>query len=452
MKTSLKEYTVGKKPPVGLWSQNVKRRFNLLENRYTLPLLIILIALTLRCVLFAGKDTATIIGADGGEYLALATSLLNGDGFCLKDHIPSARRPPLYPMFLAAVLSFPGASLKTVLGLQMIIDAFIPLILFFLARNLLDKTHGVISGLMLSLYLPSAAMSLAIQSETLFTFFLILSLIPLTLRIQKWWHFGAAGILLAAATLIRPNGLIVAFFMGLWLLYRFHFRRFLSGAAIFFIAYTLFLSPWVIRNYNRFGHFIPISTITGAVLYNSYIIPEKGLGYCGIKQEHAEYLTMNNEVDKNRYFTQVTFQYIKDHPMEALKLIPLKLSLLIYPFDLKWLWPGAPFRYNFFWGTALSLTLAAFFFQPKILFDRLSILLFPLIALVLMSIVFLGLPRYRAPFDPLILVIASVGLGWMWQHSKRHLWIGMLLLFNIAILFMGESSQLKLWLQHLKPW
>ena len=60
-------------------------------------------------------------GADAGDYRRLAENLLAGRGFTLSaapPYEPSARRAPVYPVFLAAVYTVAGRSDKAVLGAQ----------------------------------------------------------------------------------------------------------------------------------------------------------------------------------------------------------------------------------------------------------------------------------------------------------------------------------------------
>ena len=45
-------------------------------------------------------------------YLALAESVKNGTGFTLDGRTPTAFRGPLYPVFLAGVLSLPDAGIS----------------------------------------------------------------------------------------------------------------------------------------------------------------------------------------------------------------------------------------------------------------------------------------------------------------------------------------------------
>lgn len=416
------------------------------------PLLILFTALVVRLTLFYFNASLIPVDGDSSDYLALADSLREGKGFSINGQDPTATRMPLYPLFLAGILSLPEAGIKTIQFFQVLLDSLTCLWTYFLARFLLDKTHGEICGMVMALYVPMGAWSLFIFSETLFTFFLVLAALSLAYNSQNTRFSAIAGLLIGIGTLARPNGIVVAFSLVLWFLYHYGLQKSLRHIAAFLLCMTFILAPWVVRNTTVFHRFIPTFTITGSTFYNSYFIPAKGPGYIVIKQEHNEYFSIENEADRDRYLTNLTLQHIKSNPWQALKLIPMKLSLLIYPFDMKWSLPGFPFRYNIFWGLISILAVLAVIARTSYIRDRLTLILFPIGALLLTTIIFYGSPRMRAPFDLFIALLGSVGALWVWQNRSRHIWIGVIVGLNILMIFIGESHFLIKLLKDIKPW
>jgi 4-amino-4-deoxy-L-arabinose transferase-like glycosyltransferase len=368
---------------------------------------------------------------------------------------------PLYPLFLAGILSPPGAGVRTVQIFQVIIDSLTCLLIYFLARLLLDKPQAALCGLLLALYIPMACWSLAVLTETLFTFFVVTSLLLMAIKTSlllmainqsNTWFSGAAGFVMGIATLARPNGVVVAASLLLWIWYQYDRQKSLRHSAAFLLFMILVLSPWVVRNGIIFHRFIPTASTSGMTFYNSYFIPEKGLGYNEIRNEHDKYFSITNEADRSRYLTHVTAQHIKHNPWRALKLIPMKLGLLGYPFDMKWMHTKLPFRYNIFWGLIASLAVLAVIAQTSFVRHRLSLVIFPFGALLLTSIILYGSPRLRAPFDPLVALPAAVGAFWIWQRRHRWLWIGSMVIFHTMIIFLGESPHMVEFIKSLKPW
>jgi hypothetical protein len=274
----------------------------------------------------------------------------------------------------------------------------------------------------------------------------------LAINQSSTWFSGAAGFVIGIATLVRPNGVAVAVFLLLWIWYRYGRQEAMRHLAAFLLLMILVLAPWVVRNGIIFNRFIPTASTTGITFYNSYFIPEKGLGYNEIKNEHNTYFSITNEADRSRYLTHVTAQHIKHHPWRALELIPTKLGLLGYPFDMKWRRQNFPFRYNIFWGLIASLAVIAVISQTSYVRHRLSLVIFTLGAPLLTSIIFYGSPRMRTPFDPLIVPFAAVGAFWIWQRRQRWVWIGSIVILNTLIIFLGESPHMGEFIKSLKPW
>jgi len=424
-----------------------------MKNRsFLVPLIILLIALSLRLLLVYFDGGSVPITGDAPNYLAIADSLREGKGFSLNGQDPTATRMPLYPLFLAGVLSLPEAGMRTIQFFQALIDSLTCLLVYFLASRLLNKPNSVICGLLIALYVPMASRCLSVYSETLFTFFLVASILLLVLNQEYIWPSGAAGLVMGIGTLVRPNGLVIGIFLVLWMLFFYNWKKALIHSAAFLFCVSLVLAPWVIRNAAVFDRFIPTFTLSGITLYNSYFIPESGLGYNEIKPEHNEVLSINNEAERSNYLTRLTLKHIEQHPLQAIKLIPMKLSLLIYPFDMKWMQKDWPFKYNIFWGIIAALAIVAVVFDASFVWKRLSILFFPLGALLLSTILLYGSPRMRAPFDPLIAVFATVGAAWVWKNRRRYLWIGGIVVANVGTMLLGESGYIIKLLKNLKPW
>lgn len=416
------------------------------------PLFIFLSALFVRFLLFSFDDGVVPAAGDSPQYLTIAESLRGGNGFSLNGHDPTASRMPLYPLFLAGILSLPHASVRTVQIFQIILNCITCVIMYFLATRLLDRRHGVLCGMLTALYIPMASQCLFILTETLFTFLFVISLYILSEKHARTGILSASGVVIGFASLVRPIGLIIAIFLMVWLVYVFGWRKSLPRLTAFSFCLGLILMPWIVRNAYVFHRLIPTYTSSGLALYNSYIIPEEGSGYNEIKPEHSALFFGKNEADKSSYLTQITLRYIKNHPWLALKLIPSKLALLVYPFDIKWIYPGFPFRYNIFWGVIFMLAILSLLHCASFVTEKLSLVIFSLGALLFTSIVYYGSPRLRSPYDPFIILLSSVGALWVWKQKRKWLRIAGIAGMNALLLVAGDSLAVIEIIRRLKPW
>ncbi len=410
------------------------------DNAVYAGVIIFAVALAVRLVLLLCDDGSLPQQGDTHQYLAIAQSLRQGNGYSLDGSEPTASRMPLYPLFLSSVLSLPGSSVRTVQILQILIDSVTCILIFLLARAALDRRTGIVSGMIAALYVPLAARSLTVMTETLFAFFLAASVLIALGGRSRNKIYVAAGLLMGLGSLVRPNGLIVSFFIVLWFWYRSEWRKALHRSVFFMLGITVVLAPWVVRNAIVFHRFIPTCTISGITLYNSYFIPEKGLSYNEIKPEHREYYSYDNEADRSGYLTRLTACHIINNPLQALKLIPVKLALLVYPYDMRWLLPGFPFRYNIFWGVIAMFALPGVSDKRFRCGDKGSIILWVLSSLIATTVIFYGSSRMRAPFDLFVIVTAATGVLLIGQYRHRWIVTAGIVVVNSMLLLLGESS------------
>lgn len=234
-------------------------------------------------IALVARVTAVVVWDDGfGEdrdgYMGIAENLVAGNGYSHpKLGSPTAYRPPLYPLVLAAVV-YCGGGTAAIGVLHVILGTATVFLTFLLARRLgLNRGAVVAAGLVAvdPILLRYTAYTM---TETLFTFlvtlFLVLSLAPapeftVALRSRLWLLMRAMliGVVFGLCALCRPT---IWAFGGLaclaWLWRRwknleeraaflFYERTFLMVAGV-----TLAVSPWLMRNLHVFER--PIVTTT----------------------------------------------------------------------------------------------------------------------------------------------------------------------------------------------
>lgn len=170
-------------------------------------------------------------------------------------------RPPLYPLFVAAVKGGARAEMSggegwgRITTAQAFLDVFVTgLLVFFLARKLSGACAGAIA-LFIAMVMPFTVIAVGAAltecvAEALATA-AIAALVLGRARPRRW--FPAAGALVALSTLLRPDGLLLgfAFVPALWAIGGWRERAIvgLAAAAGFAVAFA----PWPARNLIRFG-------------------------------------------------------------------------------------------------------------------------------------------------------------------------------------------------------
>ena len=193
------------------------------------------------------------------RYLTLADSLFQGRGFSYAGQ-PTALRPPLYPLFLAAMhIAFGSHYLLAMRVFQLFIGIAVAYVCFLLAKSLFGIEAGAMAGA-IALALPTLLLiGVELQTEQFATLLTILFLLFFLREVQER-NSGAVGMGITSglAALIRFNCAILAIIGAITCLW---FRRSLKDALFVSLVAGLIVSPWIIRN---------VKVFHGKVLYSSH--------------------------------------------------------------------------------------------------------------------------------------------------------------------------------------
>ncbi len=223
-------------------------------------LVVLVVGLVARvAVLAPGFGTLT----DPDLYLPLARSLASGRGFCLWAGMPTAHRPPLYPILLMPVVGLLDeghwalgiAALHIALGLGTIA------LTYGTARRWgYGPGRSTIAAAIVALDPVLLVQSRPVMTETLAALLVAACLAASTVSGRR----GAflSGVVFGLAALCRPSLLPGAGLVGLarlaigtggW-------RRRAIETGLFAAGLVVVMSPWALRNARRFGE--PIWTTT----------------------------------------------------------------------------------------------------------------------------------------------------------------------------------------------
>ena len=373
---------------------------------------------------------------DAGSYLALASQVAHtGDysthGGAGGSRGPTAYFPPAFPYLLAGVDLVDGH--RTPRG-----GAVEPA---RLAQAALGTAAVALVGLVaLEAFGPVVALvALAIAAvdpafiELAGTVYAENLLIPLILaaiwgglrarrsdRPYRW--VAAAGVLTGLATLTHQNGIVVllALLPAVWAIRR---------APLLLLAVTILtIAPWTIRNAVVLHRFIPVSDETGLTLAGTYnptsahdpLIPYRWHNYTAIPADASLYRegpTLTEPQLDSRY-RSAAFHYISHHPLSPLaaayhntrRLLELESSIAWRASTYNIGVPRSTARVGVlgFWLVALLALVGA----SSALRRRAPRWLWITPALLYLSVVFVNAetPRFRAPIDPFLIMIAACAL------------------------------------------
>jgi len=244
------------------------------RGRYTLlgatVLIIYVLALTvaLSSAMSRGvtaRDFA-IGNGDSQSYVSIAETMLEAHRYAKSpDAAPESGRLPGYPSFVAVLLWLFGTPLA-VLVVQILCSVASALCIVHIGERLFSTSVGFIAAVLFALDPNVVVLSLSTLSDILFVFTLLISSVLLLDDELTYRRALFGGVILGACSLVRPVGIFLIPLFVLWFIYRYHTqpRRALILSAIILGMVALFITPWLIRNYQLTGRF----TFNTAGTYN----------------------------------------------------------------------------------------------------------------------------------------------------------------------------------------
>jgi 4-amino-4-deoxy-L-arabinose transferase-like glycosyltransferase len=216
-----------------------------------------------------GFDRAPI--GDETDYHALATNLSEGEGYALKPGYHTARRPPLYPVILSALYRLTGPSSAAARVLQVLLGGAIIWLVFLVTRRYFSARAAWLAAIATALNPFLIFVSGYMLTENLYIVALLgmLLLVPRANSITSWRLAAATGIMLALASLARPTGFVLGWWVVAAVLVfdRVAVTNRLARCGVLALAFVLVLLPWAVRNYRTFDRVIPFTTHGGITFY-----------------------------------------------------------------------------------------------------------------------------------------------------------------------------------------
>ena len=216
-----------------------------------------------------------LLGSDAKGYWKLGHTIVAENELYTEDErFLHTRRPPGYPLFLAAFQLLPvedriaqyAASLT-----HMILAALSAVLLYRLLQRITSERTAKWATLFFALEPNSAYYSTLLLSDAL-SVFLFMAFAYIFLTKESYRAFFYAGIMLGLSMLVRP---IIQFFPAIAILFLLYTkgiqRKTIVRSAAFCIGTLLFVLPWMIHN-NRVAGSFDISS-SGPATYYRYVMP-----------------------------------------------------------------------------------------------------------------------------------------------------------------------------------
>jgi len=403
---------------------------------------IVIAALALRLAYSFGAG-GLLERVDPDAYLAIAGNLAEGEGFASVAGQPTAYRPPMYPVFVAAILIMSGGSLHVVAVVQAVISALTIAGVYGIARELGGERAGLAGAAIAAVDPFMIHTSGEGMSEALFCLFLVGGIFYLVMSEKgdshlfpgKRWlspfisRTVLATLAIALAGMTRPIAWPLCALPVLLALFRKGKLSARLAHAVLVVAICAAVSgPWIVRNKVRFDAFIPTTTHGGYTLYlgnNPYLRDavrwRRGAWLSGestfdaFEQEVARARRGRTEVEFDYLMRRKGLDYIRDHPKEALRLALAKFTFFWRPAPSRTSSRGAiPDIVRYPLGV-FSILLFAGTIAGIPLISRngrlLLVMLFPVVLMTATHTILWSQLRFRLPLHPLMAALCGVAIG-----------------------------------------
>lgn len=370
---------------------------------------------------------ASPLSGDEPTYESIGNSLSLGQGYTLNGQL-TAGKSPGYPLFIAGVYALFGHDFVAIRIAQAVVDAMMCAVIYLIASKLFNRKIGCLAGILSAVHYFFLSSIQLLRPDTIQMFFIVLSVLYwikwresfLKRDIALMGLFSSASIMLKANAIFLPLSFISIELFNFLKTKRHQTNIFMIHLLVFILAVSLLIAPWIVRNYKVFHSLIFFSTEVGSALYASYNPPEgKKFGLAPKDSVIAEAFKMQSEVDQNKFLILKSKEYISTHKKQVIQLLPLKVLFFWSLFDWETLSDDGEGVYNFATAFILPFTILGLVILRRDLW-RLTPIILPIIYFFLfIGLVFQGLPRYRLPIEPFLIIFAAFCIVYLYERFSK---------------------------------
>ena len=362
-------------------------------------------------------------GADGIEYDLLASRLATDFDYSYETGKPTSFRAPGFPVFLAVVYKTLGKDYLAARLLLCLLGALAVVLIYLLARELLDESRAKWAGSLAALYQPHLLFATRFDSENLYIPLLAAGLLlgVRQLRRSSVSMSALTGVLLGCAALTRPFALLILpVMLSVMIWEQSRTRRYCMPALIALtVAFFATVSVWTARNFRVHGRFVAIATNGGSTFYggnNSLVAHEfTRLGSwvsTGKLPGRDAIEATRDEVAHDRMEWSLGLDWVRRHPSLMPQLLLAKAIRFMGPdidapkplYIIFTLLTVIPFMVLYTLGAIETLRRPEYWTAPWLLLHGVFL------ATLATALIFWGSPRFRDSITPVLMIYAAVCL------------------------------------------
>jgi hypothetical protein len=352
----------------------------------------------------------------------------------------TAYRPPLWPVALGATYALaahlPIARWTAGRLLQALIGVAIVALIGAIAARLWGSGTGVVATALAAGFLPLVLDGATLISEPLFTALAlgaVLAALEHRRRPGERRWAAAVGVLVGLATLTRSTGVILALPLAAALWSR---PRWGWTPAIFVACAALVVAPWAVRNALVLHAFVPVSTETGTTLlgtYNSASLQSRRCRGCWVllsTRRRFSALTRRvrnlDEVARDQLGRSLTVRFIRAHPAFPVQ-VAWRNSLRLLELGGRWRTRFGARTIDVSPRAAVVGAVELWIIAGLALIGgtvavrrRLPgwLIALPVILWITTVLVQSETPRFRAPLDPFLLLLAACAIATLGESMQ----------------------------------
>ncbi len=380
---------------------------------------------------------------DSHTYQQLALNILHYHCFCQAPGVPMVGREPFWPAVIAVIYDMLSPRNIYVRLFLSVVGSGTCVLVYLFARDLFGRRIALVAGIFAAIYPNLFIYDGWLYSESLYIFLLFAFCYSLYL-VQRTAHYRwmiVSGVCLGLLSLTRANGLIVLLLVAIWAIVLWRSGRLAwpvaakSAAAVVLISLAI-VAPWTVRNYVTFHEFIPTATgEEGIVLlgaYNNMVLepgPFQGiwirptLSNPGVANR---YYTSDSQ--QNQVYTSYAVQWIESHLNDMPYLLGMHFIKMWTPAT-----PEADLAIDQFptrlssrivWAMIDTMSIPLFILAALGLLAtwrkwRELLIIYLMIALTVAEcLYFYGCSRFRAPIEPMLVLLAAGFLWWVTEKDR----------------------------------
>ena len=339
---------------------------------------------------------------------------------------PSAGHPPLWELLLSGVSVLGGTSYLAHRALGCFLGAGTIVLVALLARRLGGERAGLAAAAIAAVYPVMIAADGSLMSEGLYSL-LVAAVLLLALRLRDRGDVRSAallGVAIALAALTRSEAMLLFPLLALPIAFtRARDRWRLAAASV--LAAAVVIAPWSIRNLVEFDRPVLISTNDGTLLAGANCdrtYRGKDLGFWNI--DCISERTLRNEARQEARWRREGAEYAWDNRGRLPLVMLARLGRTLDVYQPRRMVAFAEGR----WVRAEQAGIVAYFLLLPLAVaggrlvrrrrGELLVLLAPVALVILLSLLGYGIPRFRAPAEITIVVLAGAAVSHLLRHRR----------------------------------